>query len=58
MLNHRWRRSAPDRFGSQRTRAGQYQPDMAGLPDQDSAEEWLNLPLIAVEVMFPQAGQS
>lgn len=46
-LGHCWRRSAPDRFGSERTRVGQYQPDVVGLPDWDSVEEWLSLPLIA-----------
>ena len=47
MLDHCWRRSAPDRFGSERTRVGQCQPDIVGLPDWDSVEEWLSLPLIA-----------
>jgi hypothetical protein len=51
------RHSALDRFGSERTRVGQYQPDMAGLPDWDSAEEWLSLPLIARRSRI-SAGQS
>ena len=57
MLDHCWRRSAPDRFGSERTRVGQCQPDMAGLPDWDSVEEWLSLPLIARR-SHVSAGQS
>jgi hypothetical protein len=57
MLDQCWRRSAPDRFRSQRTRGGQYQSDMAGLLDWDSVEEWLSLRLIARRSRI-SAGQS